>query len=88
VLGRIVPWALLGTVSPGVAAATALAAASPGPEPGADMVLMGLPLLALPTCLSGAAAEYDAELGRWERRAGYVAGGVSVLVLVPLVVLG
>jgi hypothetical protein len=42
----------------------------------------------LPTCLSGAAAEYGTGLGRWEWWAGYAAGGVSVTAFVPLVVFG
>lgn len=71
---------------------SAIVVAALSPKPGANMVLMGLPILALPTCFFGAtaaaAANYGVGLTQWERRIGYAVGVASVLVFVPMVVLG
>jgi hypothetical protein len=69
-----------------------MVAASLRPEPGANMVLMGLPLVAGPTALCAAAALVVAVsasgLRPWERRASYGACGLAVAVFGALAVLG
>lgn len=85
-------WFLVACTGLGFAASAALVAESLRPKPGANMVLMGLPLVATPTALCAAAALVlagsAAGLGHWERRAAYVAGGLSLAVFGALVVLG
>ncbi len=57
------------------------------------MVLMGLPLVALPTAICGLAAISIASipgvrLAVWERRVAWVAGGLAATVFAALFVLG
>jgi GNAT superfamily N-acetyltransferase len=85
-------WFLVTCVGLGFAASAALVAESLRPEPGANMVLMGLPLVAAPTALCAAAALAVAGsasgLRRWERRAAYAACGLAAAVFAALAALG
>ncbi len=51
---RVIPRLLSGVVLCGMAAALWIVSESQGEEPGANMVLMGLPLIAVPLLLVGA----------------------------------
>ena len=89
---RATLWCLLVCTALGFAASVAIVVMSLGPEPGANMVLMGLPLIAGPTALCAAVslaiAGSAAGLSRWERRAAYGASGLVVVVFAALVIWG
>jgi hypothetical protein len=91
-MGRTALWVALGVVWLGSATSSALIVLSLRPKPGANMVLTGLPCLALPTAAAAVAvwvaAGGGAELTRWERRAGWVAGGLALAVYGALAALG
>jgi hypothetical protein len=91
-VGRGLLWFFLIGTSVGFVISIAIVVASLRPEPGANMVLMGLPLIAVPTALftagAVAVAGSSARLSRWERRAVYGAGGMVVAIFSALVILG
>jgi uncharacterized transporter YbjL len=92
-MARAVLWVALVVVGVGFAASALVVAESLRPKPGADMVLMGLPLIALPTMVAALVTVYVVRtnwhrLSRWERVAGYAAGVPVVLICAALAVLG
>jgi hypothetical protein len=86
-------WAALVVVGLGTVASAIVVGESLRPEPGANMVLMGLPCIALPTAVAAAAAvgvvvTGPEGLSRWERRAGWAAGGLALVAFRTLAILG
>jgi len=91
-VARATLWCLLACIALGFAASAAIVIMSLRPEPGANMILMGLPFIAGPTAfcaaVSLAIAGWAAGLNRWERRAAYIGGGLAAAVFGALVILG
>ncbi len=63
------------------------------PKQGASMILMGLPCIAIPTAgvavfLIGFNHAHDGRLKRWERILANIAIAISLLLAIPLVLLG
>ncbi len=89
---RAVFWFFLTLTALGDALVAAVVVKALGPERGAMMILMGLPLVALPTALFAAfavALAWSADrLSRWEQRAAYALGVPALVGCVPLAVLG
>ncbi len=85
-------WVAFACTAAGFALSAYLVALSFRPEPGANMVLMGLPCVASPTSACAAVTLWVAgtstALGRRERRVATVAGGMALMVFVALAVLG
>jgi hypothetical protein len=90
---RVVLWLVLTLAGFGVAVSVWLFACSLEPTPGANMVLMGLPMVAFPTAICAATAIGIASipgirLSNWERRGSWVAGGLAAAVFGALFILG
>jgi hypothetical protein len=90
---RAVLWIVLAIIALGFAAAGWIIVRSFDPEPGAEMALVGLPMIAFPmTGLAivaiGLANAYGETLTRTERLIAWIAGALSVGVFVVLFMLG
>ena len=86
-------WVLLVFAIPGIALSAWLIGYSSLPEPGARMVLMGLPCFALPLlpmglALSALATFGNKRLATWERCIAAVVGLLAVTPMFCLVLLG
>ncbi len=90
---RIAFYVLLTLLAAGLAACATLIIAAFRPERGAEMVLMGLPLVALPVACPGAAlfvlAKFAGDrLRKSEQQIAYAASACTVLPFLLLFVLG
>lgn len=86
-------WCLMFIDIVGLGLMLAMIAHSLSPERGADMILMAMPFIALPTwfvaiILLGFILTLGDQMKRWERVMGHIAIALSFSIAIPLVLLG
>ena len=90
---RAIFYGLLTLIVAGLALCGVLLVSSRSPEPGAGMVLMGVPMIAAPVAVSGIAVALLAwssadKLRPAERTVAYLAAGCTVIPFAALAMLG